>query len=138
MAGCHITLSDAIGRSHATSPLSNGSNLCMYESQINVNSFPIHFLIVFDRSFAICMTTCIRCLTNWPKSDPNSQDHLCCQALVSHTSSFSRAFDGGAPRVWDRSIVMIMMKSMCIIFNATISSNLVPRWRNSPFLYNKS
>ena len=53
MVGFRITLSDAIGRSHATSPLSNGSNLCTYESQINLNSFPIHFLIVFDRSFAI-------------------------------------------------------------------------------------
>ena len=52
LVGFHITLSDAIGRSHATSPLSNGSNLCTYESQINLNSFPIHFLIVFDRSFA--------------------------------------------------------------------------------------
>ena len=32
MVGFHITLSDATGRSHATSPLANGSNL----SQINL------------------------------------------------------------------------------------------------------
>ena len=49
-------------------------------------------------------------LTNWPKSDSNSHDHPCCQALVSHTSSFSRAFDGGAPRVWDRSIRLCLVR----------------------------
>ena len=107
MVGIDMTLSDAIGRSHANSPLSNGSNLCTYESQINVNPFPIHFLIVFDRSFAILWHHLhALCLTNWSNSDSNSQDHLGCQALVSHTSSFSRAFDGGAPRVWDRSMEM--------------------------------
>ena len=37
MVGFHITLSDATGRSHATSPLANGSNL----SQINLIPFGV-------------------------------------------------------------------------------------------------